>query len=51
MGAVISFLSNVMVVLQEQLKQIGINAELNLVENATMIADVHTPPPRTSSWA
>ncbi|MEZ4498217.1 MAG: ABC transporter substrate-binding protein [Thermomicrobiales bacterium] len=38
-----SFLSNAAVVLQEQLKQIGINAELNLVENATMIADVHTP--------
>jgi len=38
-----SFLSNAAVVLQEQLKQIGINAELNLVENATMIADVHVP--------
>jgi peptide/nickel transport system substrate-binding protein len=38
-----SFLSNAAVVLQEQLKQIGVNAELNLVENATMIADVHTP--------
>jgi peptide/nickel transport system substrate-binding protein len=38
-----SFLSNAAVVIQEQLKQIGINAELNLVENATMIADVHTP--------
>ncbi|MEZ4498215.1 MAG: ABC transporter substrate-binding protein [Thermomicrobiales bacterium] len=37
-----SFLSNA-VVIQEQLKQIGVNAELNLVENATMIADVHTP--------
>jgi len=37
-----SFLSNAAVVLQEQLKQIGIDAELNLVENATMIADVHT---------
>ena len=37
-----SFLSNAAVVLQEQLKQIGIEAELNLVENATMIADVHT---------
>lgn len=38
-----SFLSNAAVVLQEQLKQIGINGELNLVENATMIADVHVP--------
>jgi peptide/nickel transport system substrate-binding protein len=38
-----SFLSNAAVVIQEQLKQIGVNAELNLVENATMIADVHTP--------
>jgi len=38
-----SFLSNAAVVLQEQLKQIGINGELNLVENATMIADVHNP--------
>jgi peptide/nickel transport system substrate-binding protein len=38
-----SFLSNAAVVIQEQLKQIGINAELNLVENATMIADVHVP--------
>ncbi|HEY8446324.1 MAG TPA: ABC transporter substrate-binding protein [Thermomicrobiales bacterium] len=37
-----SFLSNAAVVIQEQLKQIGIEAELNLVENATMIADVHT---------
>jgi peptide/nickel transport system substrate-binding protein len=37
-----SFLSNAAVVLQEQLKQINIEAELNLVENATMIADVHT---------
>ncbi len=36
-----SFLSNAAVVVQEQLKQIGIEAELNLVENATMIADVH----------
>ncbi len=38
-----SFLSNAAVVIQEQLKQIGVNAELNLVENATMIADVHVP--------
>jgi peptide/nickel transport system substrate-binding protein len=38
-----SFLSNAAVVVQEQLKQIGINAELNLVENATMVADVHIP--------
>ena len=32
-----SFLSNAAVVLQEQLRQIGIEAELNLVENATMV--------------
>lgn len=38
-----SFLSNAATVLQEQLKNIGIDAELNLVENATMIADVHVP--------
>ena len=37
-----SFLSNAAVVLQEQLRQIGIDAELNLVENATMIAEVYT---------
>ncbi len=36
-----SFLSNAAVVLQEQLRQIGIEAELNLVENATMIEDVY----------
>jgi peptide/nickel transport system substrate-binding protein len=36
-----SFLSNAAVVIQEQLKQIGIEAELNLVENATMVAEVH----------
>jgi peptide/nickel transport system substrate-binding protein len=34
-----SFLSNAAVVLQEQLKQIGIEAELNLQENATYLAD------------
>lgn len=38
-----SFLSSAATVLQEQLKSIGIDAELNLVENATMIADVHVP--------
>jgi len=37
-----SFLSNAAVVLQEQLRQIGIEAELNLVENATMIEQVNT---------
>jgi len=37
-----SFLSNAAVVVQEQLKQIGIEAELNLVENATMITEVYT---------
>ena len=36
-----SFLSNAAVVIQEQLKQIGIEAELNLVENATMIDQVY----------
>ncbi len=36
-----SFLSNAAVVLQEQLRQIGIEAELNLVENATMIEQVN----------
>ena len=36
-----SFLSNAAVVLQEQLNQIGIAAELNLVENATMIEQVY----------
>jgi peptide/nickel transport system substrate-binding protein len=34
-----SFLSNAAVVLQEQLKQVGIEAELNLQENATYLAD------------
>jgi len=36
-----SFLSNAAVVLQEQLRQIGIEAELNLVENATMVSQVY----------
>jgi peptide/nickel transport system substrate-binding protein len=36
-----SFLSNAAVVLQEQLRQIGIEAELNLVENATMFDQVY----------
>jgi peptide/nickel transport system substrate-binding protein len=34
-----SFLSNAAVVLQEQLRQVGIEAELNLQENATYLAD------------
>jgi len=38
-----SFLSNAAVVLQEQLRQIGIEAELNLVENATMVEQVYDP--------
>jgi len=37
-----SFLSNAAVVLQEQLRQIGIEAELNLVENATMFDQVYS---------
>ena len=36
-----SFLSSAAVVVQEQLKQIGIEAELNLVENATMADQVY----------
>jgi peptide/nickel transport system substrate-binding protein len=36
-----SFLSNAAVVVQDQLKQIGIDAELNPVENATMIQSVY----------
>jgi peptide/nickel transport system substrate-binding protein len=36
------FLKNAAIVVQEQLKQIGIDAELNLVENATMIDQVYT---------
>jgi peptide/nickel transport system substrate-binding protein len=36
-----SFLSNAAIVLQEQLRQIGIEAELNLVENATMNQEVY----------
>ncbi|MGI8476891.1 MAG: ABC transporter substrate-binding protein, partial [Thermomicrobiales bacterium] len=36
-----SFLNAAAVVIQEQLKQIGIDAELNLVENATMIEQVY----------
>jgi peptide/nickel transport system substrate-binding protein len=34
-----SFLSNAAVVIQEQLRQVGIEAELNLQENATYLAD------------
>jgi peptide/nickel transport system substrate-binding protein len=37
------FLSNSATVLQEQLKSIGIDAELNLLENATLIAALHVP--------
>ncbi|MDQ3514181.1 MAG: ABC transporter substrate-binding protein, partial [Chloroflexota bacterium] len=36
-----SFLSNAAVVIQEQLNQIGIEAELNLVENSTMVDQVY----------
>ena len=36
-----SFLSNAAVVIQEQLKALNIEAELNLVENATMIDQVY----------
>ena len=39
-----SFLSNAAVVLQEQLRLIGIEAELNLVENATMFEQVYDAP-------
>jgi peptide/nickel transport system substrate-binding protein len=38
-----SFLSAPATVIQEQLKQIGINAELNLLDTGTMLQDVHTP--------
>jgi peptide/nickel transport system substrate-binding protein len=41
--AAYSFLNAAAVVIQEELKQIGINAELVLLETATMIQDVHTP--------
>jgi peptide/nickel transport system substrate-binding protein len=41
--AAYSFLNAAAVVIQEQLKQIGIEAELSLLETATMIQDVHTP--------
>jgi peptide/nickel transport system substrate-binding protein len=41
-----SFLSNAALVLQEQLRQIGIEAELNLVENATMVEQVYLPETR-----
>jgi peptide/nickel transport system substrate-binding protein len=46
-----SFLSAPAVVIQEQLAQIGIQAELNLVENATMIEQVHAPGNRTFDLA
>jgi peptide/nickel transport system substrate-binding protein len=41
--AAYSFLNAAAVVIQEQLKQIGVEAELMLLETATMIQDVHTP--------
>lgn len=41
--AAYSFLNAAAVVIQEQLKQIGIDAELILLETATMIQEVHTP--------
>ena len=41
--AAYSFLNAAAVVIQEQLKAIGIEAELVLLETATMIQDVHTP--------
>ena len=40
-----SFLSNPALVVQEELKQIGIDAELNLLETATMITKVHDADP------
>ena len=46
-----SFLSNAAVVLQEQLRQIGIEAELNLVENATMVSQVYDPTTRDYDMA
>jgi len=36
-----SFLNAAAIVVQEQLRQIGIEAEMNLVENATMVQQVH----------
>jgi peptide/nickel transport system substrate-binding protein len=36
------YLKNSAIIVQEQLKQIGIEVELNLVENATMIQQVYT---------
>ena len=36
------YLKNSAIIVQEQLKQIGIEVELNLVENATMIQEVYT---------
>jgi peptide/nickel transport system substrate-binding protein len=41
--AAYSFLNAAAVVIQEQLRQVGIEAELMLLETATMIQDVHTP--------
>ncbi|MCC6791594.1 MAG: hypothetical protein IT336_07920 [Thermomicrobiales bacterium] len=41
--AAYSFLNAAAVVIQEQLKQIGIEAELVLLETATMIEKVHSP--------
>ena len=45
-----SFLSAPALVVQEQLKQIGIDAELNLVETATMIEVVHSADPALRTY-
>ena len=45
-----SFLSAPALVVQEQLKQIGIEAELNLVETATMIEVVHSADPAKRTY-
>ena len=45
-----SFLSAPALVVQEQLKQIGIEAELNLVETATMIEVVHSADPALRTY-
>ena len=45
-----SFLSQPALVVQEQLEQIGIRAELNLVETATMIEVVHSPDPALRTY-
>jgi peptide/nickel transport system substrate-binding protein len=45
-----SFLSQPALVVQEQLEQIGIRAELNLVETATMIEVVHSADPALRTY-